>query len=90
MPADLGFELIGGACGDDASAVDDGDVVGELIGLCEILRGEQQRGAVTDELADDVPQRQPAARIQTGGRFVESGGRGVGKAGVPHVHDHHY
>ena len=35
--------------------VDDGDLVGELVGLLEVLRGEQQRGAFALQLADELP-----------------------------------
>ena len=45
LATDLGLELVGGAAGDRPAVVDDEDVVGELVGLLEVLRGEQQRGA---------------------------------------------
>jgi len=41
LAAELGLELVGGALGDHAAVVDDDDVVGELVGLLEIL-GRQQ------------------------------------------------
>ena len=69
--ADLRLELGGGAAGDDATVVDDDDAVGELVGLVEVLGGEQQRDAVGDELADDLPHPHPAGRVEAGGRLVE-------------------
>jgi hypothetical protein len=36
-------------------AVDHGDAPRELIGFLEVLRGEQHRRAVADELADHRP-----------------------------------
>ena len=44
---------------------------GEMVGLVEVLRGEQHVGAVGDQRADRVPQLDAAARIETGGRLVE-------------------
>src|SRR5690606_6996968 len=43
-----------------AAVVDHDDVVGEVIGFFQILRGEQQCGAVTDEVTQDIPQVDPA------------------------------
>ena len=51
--------------------VDHDDVVGEAVGLFEILGGEQQRGAVGDELLDHAPQASAALRVETRGRLVE-------------------
>ena len=45
----------GGALGDDAAVVEDRDPVGELVGLVEVLRGEEDRDAVGDQVADDLP-----------------------------------
>src|SRR5580704_1870666 len=47
--AGLRLQLGGGAAGDHAAVIDDDDPVGELIGLVEVLRGQQQRDAVGDE-----------------------------------------
>ena len=43
----------------------------ELVGLLEVLRREQQRGAVADELAQHVPELDAAARVEAGRRLVE-------------------
>jgi hypothetical protein len=36
VAADLGFDLVRGAVGDDAAVVDDDDVVGEVVGFVEV------------------------------------------------------
>jgi hypothetical protein len=51
--------------------VDDGDAVGELVGLLEVLRAEQHRGALGDERPDDLPHLVARARVEPGGRLVE-------------------
>jgi hypothetical protein len=65
------LELVGGALGDHPAAVDHRDVVGQPVRLLQVLGGEQQGGAVADQLADDVPEREAAARVQPGGRLVQ-------------------
>ena len=62
--ADLGLELVGGALGDDPAVVDHHDGVGQQVGLLQVLRGEQQRGATRDQPVDHVPHVDPAARVQ--------------------------
>ena len=69
--ADRRLQLVRRALGDLAAAVDDGDPVGELVGLVEVLRGQQHRAAVGDEAADRVPHLAAGARVQAGGRLVE-------------------
>ena len=59
------------ALGDDRAAVDHDDVVGELVGLLEVLRRQQQGGPVGDELAQHLPQLHPRARVEARGRLVE-------------------
>ena len=72
MPAgDAALELRRGALGDDAAVVEHRDPVGELVGLVEVLGGEEDRDAVGDQLADDLPHGAAAARVQAGGRLVE-------------------
>src|SRR5690606_32086936 len=65
--ADLRLQLVGRALGDGRAGVDHHDVVGELLGLFEVLRGEQQGGAAADEIGDDAPQFVAAARVEAGG-----------------------
>ena len=43
--ADRRLQLVGGALGDLDAAVDDRDPVGELVGLVEVLRGQQDGAA---------------------------------------------
>src|SRR5215217_2266966 len=68
---DVALELLGRALRDQAGAVEDRDVVGELVGLLQVLGGEEHRRRVGDEAADDLPHRARTARIQAGGRLVE-------------------
>ena len=44
--------------------VDDRDAIGEPVGFLEVLRAEQQRRALFDQLADHLPQVAPAARVE--------------------------
>src|SRR3954453_17172209 len=63
------LELGEGAVGDDAAVVKDRDPVGELLGLVEVLRGQQDRGALSGELAYRPPDLEPRLRVQSGGGF---------------------
>ena len=47
--ADLGLERVRRALGDDPAAVDDPDAVGELVGLLEVLGGEEDGRALVVE-----------------------------------------
>ena len=69
--ADAGLQLGRRAVRDRAAVVEHDDVVGELIGLFEVLRREDDRGAVLHEVAQHVPEIVAAARVETGGRLVE-------------------
>ena len=51
--------------------VDHHDAVGEMVGLLEVLRRQQDGDAVGDQAADDVPDGAAAARVQAGGGLVE-------------------
>src|SRR5690606_12395617 len=61
----------GRAVGDGATVVDDHDVVGELVGLLQVLGGQQQRRAFPDQYGDDLPHRQAATGVQTGGGLIQ-------------------
>ena len=50
---------------------DDPDAVGELIGLLEVLGGQEDRRALVVELLDLLPDRLAADRVEAGGRLVE-------------------
>ena len=81
--ADLPLELRRGAGGDGAAVVDDHDLVGQFIGLIEILGGKQQRRPVGDQRADHLPHPQPAGRVQAGRRLVEEQHRRPGRPAPP-------
>jgi len=51
--------------------VDDGDASGQLVGLVQVLRGEQYVGARRHQITDDVPQLVAAAGVEAGGGLVE-------------------
>ena len=65
--------------GDDLPVIDDRDVVGEPIGLLEVLGRQQQRRAARDQLLDQRPHLEATAGIEPGRRFVEEedGRRGI-------------
>jgi hypothetical protein len=56
---------------EDPAVVHDRDAVAELVGLLHVVRGQQDRLARRVELAEDLPQREPALRVEAGGRLVE-------------------
>ena len=55
----------------DAAVVDDHDVARQLVGFLEVLRREQDVGAVGDQVPDRTPQVHAATRIEPGGGLVE-------------------
>ena len=69
--ADLGLQRLRRALGDDPAAVDDADVVGELVGLLQVLGGEEDGGALVVERPHLLPDRLAADRVEAGGRLVE-------------------
>ena len=71
LAAGLRLQLGRCALGDQPAAVEQPDHVGELVGLLEVLRGEEDRHAVGEQLADDLPQVAATARVEAGGRLVE-------------------
>ena len=71
LAADLCLERGRRAGGDHPTAVEHDEVVGELVGLLEVLGGEQHGDAVGDERAHRVPHLVPVARVEPGGRLVE-------------------
>jgi hypothetical protein len=68
---DAALELVRGAFGDDLAVVQHSDPVGELVGLLEVLRGEEDGDAARDQVPHDLPHAAAAARVQPGGRLVE-------------------
>ena len=69
--ADPRLQLLGGAVRDRAPVVEDHDVVGQPVGLLEVLRREDDGGAVAHEVAQLVPQAVAALGVEAGGRLVE-------------------
>ena len=66
------LERLGRALGDDPPAVDDPDAVGELVGLLEVLGGEEDGRALVALRARTSSQSAAAAdRVEAGGRLVE-------------------
>ena len=47
------------------------DAVGELLGLLEVVRRQQDRRAVGVQVADQVPELSPGLGVEAGGRLVE-------------------
>ena len=78
LAADAVLELVGRALGDDAAVVDDRDPVGEAVGLVEVLRRQQHGRAAGDERPRWLPEPEPAARVEAGGRLVEEEHRRAG------------
>ena len=70
VAADLRLEPIRAALGDQATRVDDADLVGELVRLVEVLGGQHDCGPVAHERTDRGPHLVPAARVEAGGRLV--------------------
>ncbi len=85
LAADLVLQLVGRALGDDLAYVDHRDLIGELIGLLEVLRGEQDRRAVGLQLAHERPHVDPAARVEPAGRLVEEQDVGAPDQARSHV-----
>ena len=77
-PPCCAFSSVGRAGGDDLAVVEQDDVVGERVGLLQVLGGEDQRGAAADQLAEHVPELVAAFRVEAGGRLVEEEDRGRG------------
>ena len=70
--ADGALELVGRALGDELAVGEDADPVGQLVGLLEVLGGEEDRGAeVGVQPAHLLPHGGAAHRVEAGGRLVE-------------------
>ena len=67
----VALRLIRGVEREQPPVVDDRHPLAELVGLFHVVRGEHDRLAVGVELADDVPQREAALRVEARGRLVE-------------------
>ena len=60
---DAALQVVGRSLRDDPALVEDGDMVGELIGLAEVLRREKDCDAASHETANAFPHRVAAARV---------------------------
>src|SRR4029077_700565 len=49
---------------------DDDDGVRQLVGLLEVLSRQEQRDALPDETAEDVPHPEPGAWVEPGRGFI--------------------
>ena len=61
----------GGALGDHPAVVEHRDPVGQLVGLLQVLGGQEDGDAAGHQVPDDLPHVAAAARVQPGGRLVE-------------------
>ena len=69
---DLGLEGVRRALGDDLAVVDDPEVVGELVGLLEVLGGEKDgHPLVAGEMRDLIPEGGAALDVEARGGLVE-------------------
>ncbi len=71
LAADLRLQLVCRTARDDPPLVDDRDLVRELVGLLEVLGGEEERRALAHLGPDHVPHAESAARVEPGRRLVE-------------------
>ena len=71
VAAGAGLQLGRRAGGDRPAVVDDDHVVGQLVGLLEVLRGQQHVGASGHQRSNRFPQIDAGAWIQTGRRLVQ-------------------
>ena len=71
LAADDPLEPVRSVVGDDPAVVDHGDLVGQRVGLVQVLGGQQHGRAVSDQPSDDVPHVLALGRVQAGGRLVE-------------------
>ena len=59
------------AHGDDAAFIDDGHAVAELLGLFDVVRGEQDGALLAAQVLHQLVNFQARLRIEAGGRFVQ-------------------
>lgn len=69
--ADLGLQLVDPAPGDDLPPVDDRQLLGELLGLLHILRGQQDGGALGDHPLHLVPDLVTGPGVEPRRRLVQ-------------------
>ena len=80
LRADARLQLLRCAAGDDPAVVEQGDRVGQLVGLLQVLGGEQDGHAFVDQVADGAPELLAAARVQPGRRLVQEEQRAAARS----------
>ena len=64
-------QLAAGPLADDLAVVDEGDPVAELLGLLQVVRGQQDRRPLLVDSLHVVPELEPQLDVDPGGRLVE-------------------
>ena len=72
------FSRVGRVEREELAVVHDRDPVAELVRLLHVVGREQDGLPFGVHLAEDLPQRDPALRVEPGGRLVEEQDRGAG------------
>jgi hypothetical protein len=65
------LQLLRGALGNESAMIQYGDLIRELIGFLQDLRGQEDRDATGDQFPDQLPHAVPAARVEAGGGLVQ-------------------
>src|SRR5690606_8102490 len=66
VASDRPLQLRARPLGYDPPVVDDGEAIGEAIGLFEVLRGQEHRGPARGDRAHYVPDLTAASRVEAG------------------------
>ena len=74
-----------GAFRDHRPVIDDHDAVAEHVGLVQVVRGQEHRGAPVPQAADVVPQAGPVLRVESGARLVQEQDLGLVHDAERHV-----
>ena len=56
---------------EQTAAGDDADPVGQVLGLVEVVRGQEHRRPAVAQRLEQLPERPPRLRVEAGGRLVE-------------------
>jgi len=77
LARDARLDLRRGRIGNDRAVVDDHDPLGKLIGLFEVMRGEQDGLALTEKLADALEKRPASLDVHPDCRLIEEDDIGI-------------